>query len=176
MTLLERLKRYLGQSPSIDQTAYVAPGATILGDVTIGPQSSIWPGAVLRGDINSIKIGEASNVQDGTIIHLADDHPTIIGDYVTIGHAAVVHACTLEDEVLVGMHATILDGAVIGKGSIIGAHTLVKSGMIVPSGSLVLGVPGKIVRNLTPEQQTSNRALAEKYIQVSAAHKEAESR
>jgi carbonic anhydrase/acetyltransferase-like protein (isoleucine patch superfamily) len=170
MTLQERLKRYLGQVPQIDPSAYVAPGATILGDVTIGPQSSIWPGAVLRGDINSIKIGEASNVQDGTIIHLADNYPTIIGDYVTIGHAAVVHACTLEDEVLVGMHATILDGAVVGKGSIIGAHTLVKSGMIVPPGSLVLGVPGKIVRNLTPEEQASNRALAEKYIQVSRAH------
>ena len=171
MTLQERLKRYLGQAPQIDPSAYVAPGATILGDVTIGPQSSIWPGTVLRGDINSIKIGEASNVQDGTIIHLADDYPTIIGDYVTIGHAAVVHACTLEDEVLVGMHATILDGAVIGKGSIIGAHTLVKSGMIVPPGSLVLGVPGKIVRNLTPEEQAANRALAEKYIAVSSAHR-----
>ena len=170
MTLQERLDRYLGQAPRIDPSAYIAPGATILGDVQIGPRSSIWPGAVLRGDINYIRIGHSSNVQDGSIIHLADDYPTIIGDYVTIGHAAVVHACTLEDEVLVGMHATILDGAVIGKGSIIGAHTLVKSGMIVPPGSLVLGVPGKIQRQLTLEEQASNRALAEKYIGVSSAH------
>jgi len=171
MTLQERLERYLGQTPQIHPSAYIAPGSTALGDVVIGEQSSVWPGAVLRGDINSIRIGDCTNIQDGAILHLADDYPTILGNHVTVGHAAVVHACTVEDEVLIGMHATILDGAVIGKGSIIGAHTLVKAGMQVPPGSLVLGVPGRIQRQLTPEEQANNLALAEKYLQVSAAHK-----
>jgi len=171
MTLQERLERYLGQPPQIHPSAYIAPGSTVLGDVVIGEQSSVWPGAVLRGDINSIRIGDCTNIQDGAILHLADDYPTILGNHVTVGHAAVVHACTVEDEVLIGMHATILDGAVIGKGSIIGAHTLVKAGMQVPPGSLVLGVPGRIQRQLTPEEQANNLALAEKYLQVSAAHK-----
>ncbi len=171
MTLQERLERYLGQTPQIHPSAYIAPGSTVLGDVVIGEQSSVWPGAVLRGDINSIRIGDCTNIQDGAILHLADDYPTILGNHVTVGHAAVVHACTVEDEVLIGMHATILDGAVIGKGSIIGAHTLVKAGMQVPPGSLVLGVPGRIQRQLTPEEQANNLALAEKYLQVSAAHK-----
>jgi len=171
MTLQERLERYLGQTPQIHPSAYIAPGSTVLGDVVIGEQSSVWPGAVLRGDINSIRIGDCTNIQDGAILHLADDYPTILGNHVTVGHAAVVHACTVEDEVLIGMHATILDGAVIGKGSIIGAHTLVKAGMQVPPGSLVLGVPGRIQRQLTPEEQANNLALAEKYLKVSAAHK-----
>ena len=171
MTLQERLERNLGQTPQIHPSAYIAPGSTVLGDVVIGEQSSVWPGAVLRGDINSIRIGDCTNIQDGAILHLADDYPTILGNHVTVGHAAVVHACTVEDEVLIGMHATILDGAVIGKGSIIGAHTLVKAGMQVPPGSLVLGVPGRIQRQLTPEEQANNLALAEKYLQVSAAHK-----
>jgi len=171
MTLQERLERYLGQTPQIHPSAYIAPGSTVLGDVVVGEQSSVWPGAVLRGDINSIRIGDCTNIQDGAILHLADDYPTILGNHVTVGHAAVVHACTVEDEVLIGMHATILDGAVIGKGSIIGAHTLVKAGMQVPPGSLVLGVPGRIQRQLTPEEQANNLALAEKYLQVSAAHK-----
>ena len=171
MTLQERLERYLGQTPQIHPSAYIAPGSTVLGDVVIGEQSSVWPGAVLRGDINSIRIGDCTNIQDGAILHLADDYPTILGNHVTVGHAAVVHACTVEDEVLIGMHATILDGAVIGKGSIIGAHTLVKAGMQVPPGSLVLGVPGRIQRQLTPEEQTNNLALAEKYKVVSEAHR-----
>jgi carbonic anhydrase/acetyltransferase-like protein (isoleucine patch superfamily) len=170
MTLQERLERYLGQTPQIHPTAYIAPDSTVLGDVTIGEQSSVWPGAVLRGDINSIEIGDFTNIQDGAILHLADDYPTILGNHVTVGHAAVVHACTVEDEVLIGMHATILDGAVIGKGSIIGAHTLVKAGMQVPPGSLVLGVPGRIQRQLTLEEQAGNLALAKKYLEVSAAH------
>ena len=108
------------------------------------------------------------------MVHIADEYPTILGDYVTVGHSAVVHACTIEDEVLVGMHATILDGAVIGKGSIIGAHTLVKAGMKVPAGSLVLGIPGVGVRPLRESERQANRTLAEKYICVAAAHRENE--
>ena len=172
MTIQERLQHFLGQSPRVDPSAYIAPGATVLGDVEISKNSSIWPGAVLRGDINSIRIGENSNVQDCAVIHLADNHPAILGNNVTVGHGAVVHACTVEDNVLVGMNATILDGAVIGKGSIIAANSLVKMGMEVPPGSLVAGVPGKVLRTLTQEEQDHNTALAEKYIHVSTAHRE----
>ena len=171
MTLEERLERFLGKEPQIAPSAYVALGATIVGDVFLGPNSSVWPGSILRADINAIRIGESTNIQDGSILHLADDCPTVLGDFVTVGHAAVVHACTVEDEVLIGMHATVLDGAVIGKGSTIGAHTLVKAGMRVPPGSLVLGVPGRVVRQLTEEEMRANRVLAEKYVSVAAAHR-----
>ena len=155
----------------MDPTAYVAPNATVIGDVRIGARVSIWPGCVLRGDINFIEIGEATNVQDGTIVHLASDYPVRIGKFVTIGHAAMIHACTIEDECLIGMRATILDGAVIGKNSIIGAQALVTQGMIVPPGSLVLGVPGKITRALDPQEQAGIRKWAEKYIKVAEAHR-----
>jgi len=170
MTIEERLDKFLGQAPQIAQDAYVAPGATVLGDVEVGPQSSIWPGAVLRGDINYIRIGRATNIQDCAVVHLADDHPTVLGDEVTVGHGAIVHACTLQDGVLVGMHATVMDGAVVGEGSVIGAHTLVKAGMEVPPGSLVLGAPGRVVRELVPEEIEANRTLAQKYVAVARAH------
>src|SRR5262245_33444200 len=171
MTLEEQFATFLAKDPAIDPTAYLAPGATVIGHVRIGPRVSVWPGCVLRGDINFIEIGEATNVQDGTIIHLADDYPVRIGKYVTIGHAAVIHACTIEDECLIGMRATVLDGAVIGKNSIIGAQALVTQGMIVPPGSLVLGVPGKIEKAIDPEEQARIRRWAEKYTRVAEAHR-----
>jgi len=171
MTLDERFATFLAKDPTIDPRAYIAPGATLIGDVRIGPRASVWPGCVLRGDINFIEIGEATNVQDGTIIHLADNYPVRIGKFVTIGHAAVIHACTIEDECLIGMRATILDGAVIGRNSIIGAQALVTQGMIVPTGSLVLGVPGKIEKTLDAEEQVGIRRWAEKYIKVAEAHR-----
>jgi len=171
MNLDEQFATFLAKDPTVDPTAYIAPGATAIGDVRIGPRASVWPGCVLRGDINFIEIGEATNVQDGTIIHLADDYPVRLGKFVTIGHAAVIHACTIEDECLIGMRATILDGAVIGRNSIIGAQALVTQGMIVPSGSLVLGVPGKIAKTLSPEEQAGIRNWAEKYVKVAEAHR-----
>jgi carbonic anhydrase/acetyltransferase-like protein (isoleucine patch superfamily) len=171
MTLDEQLATFLAKEPAIDPTAYVAPSATLIGDVRLGPHASVWPRCVLRGDINFIEIGEATNVQDGTIIHLADDYPVRIGRYVTIGHAAIIHACTIEDECLIGMRATILDGAVIGDHSIIGAGALVTAGTVVPPGSLVLGVPGKVARTLEPPEQADIRKLAEKYVKVAAAHR-----
>lgn len=173
MTVEERLQNYLGQSPRIHETAFIAPSAFVVGDVTVGPRASIWPMCVVRGDINSIRIGEATNVQDGSIIHLADDHGVTIGDYVTIGHAAIIHACTVEDECLIGMRATILDGAVIGRRSIIGACTLVTKDQVIPPGSMVVGSPGKIVRSLSEEEQGHIRYWAEKYTKVAAAHKAA---
>jgi carbonic anhydrase/acetyltransferase-like protein (isoleucine patch superfamily) len=176
VTLEERFATFLAKDPSVDPTAYVAPGATLIGDVRLGPLASVWPGTVLRGDINFIEIGEGSNIQDGTIVHLADDHPVRIGRFVTIGHAAMIHACTIEDECLIGMQATVLDGAVIGRNSIVGAHSLVTQGTIVPPGSLVLGVPAKVVKALTAEQRAGIRHWAEKYIDVSAAHRKRTSR
>ena len=171
MTPEERLNTFLGKDPTIDPTAYIAPEATVIGDVRIGARASIWPGAVARGDINFIEIGEASNVQDGTIVHLADDFPVVIGKHVTIGHAAIIHACVIEDECLIGMGATILDGAVIGHHSIIGANALVTQNTIIPPGSMALGTPAKVVKTLTKEQQAGIKKWAEKYVEVSAAHK-----
>jgi carbonic anhydrase/acetyltransferase-like protein (isoleucine patch superfamily) len=171
MTLEERLNTFLGKDPTIDPTAFIAPGATVVGDVRMGPQSSIWPGAVARGDINFIEISEGSNIQDGTIVHLADDFPVVIGKHVTIGHAAIVHACVIENECLIGMGATILDGAVIGHHSIIGANSLVTQNTIIPPGSMALGTPAKVVKTLTEDQQAGIRKWAEKYVLVSNAHR-----
>ena len=172
MTTAERLKIYLDQTPEIDPSAYIASGAVVIGAVRIGRNASIWHNAVLRGDIQSIEIGEGSNVQDGTVVHLADDYGVKIGTYVTIGHVAMIHACTIEDECLIGMQAVVLDGAVIGKQSIIGAGALVTKGTQIPPGSLVLGAPAKVVRPLSDAERASIKELAEKYIEVSRGHKE----
>ncbi len=171
MTLALRLKKFLGQAPRIDPTAYVAPQATVLGAVRLGPRSSVWPACVLRGDINFIEVGEGTNIQDGTVVHLADDFPVVIGRHVTIGHSAVIHACTLEDECLIGMNATILDGAVIGAQSIVGAGALVTKGTKIPPGSLVLGAPAKVVRALSAAERAALKESAEKYVEVAEAHR-----
>ena len=171
MTLQERLDHHLSQSPKIHESAYVAPSAVVYGAVELGPKTSVWPCTVLRGDINTIRVGEGSNIQDGTVVHLADDFGVEIGKYVTIGHAAMIHACTIGDECLIGMKATILDGAVIGERSIVGAGALVTKGMKVPPGSMVLGMPAKVVRPLTEEEQAGLHHWAEKYTHVAATHK-----
>jgi len=170
MTIQERLDLFLSKEPQLAENTFIAAGATVIGDVRLGARSSVWYGCVLRGDINFIQIGEATNVQDGSIIHLADDFPVIIGNYVTIGHSAVVHACVVEDECLIGMNSTILDGAVIGRRSIVAAGSLVPQGMQVPPGSLVAGVPAKVKRVLRENEQVSLKSWAEKYIVVAAAH------
>lgn len=171
MTVEERLSKFLSKDPQVDSTAYVARGAILLGDVRIGPRASVWHNCVLRGDINSIEIGEGSNVQDGTIVHLADHYGVQVGKFVTIGHAAMIHACTIGDGCLIGMQATILDGAEIGEGSIVGANSLVTGGTKIPPYSLVMGSPAKVVRALKPEEMGKGRAFAEKYVVVAATHK-----
>lgn len=163
--------RFLFVKPQIDSTAYVAAQAVVIGDVRLAAHTSVWPTAVLRGDINFIEIGEGSNIQDGSIVHLAEDLPVIVGKLVTVGHRAVLHACTVEDECLIGMGATILDGAVIGKGSIIGSHALVTKGAQIPPGSLVMGMPAKVVRALRPEEIADIRTWADHYIALGPIHK-----
>ena len=166
--LEKQFETFLRKQPTIGSNVYIASTAVVLGDVTLGAHSSVWYNAVLRGDINRIVVGEYSNVQDNAVLHLADDYPCILGRYVTVGHSAIVHACTVEDECLIGMGATILDGAVIGAQSIIGANALVTQGTVVPPGSMVLGSPAKVVRQLTPQQRESLRGWAEKYVQNGA--------
>jgi carbonic anhydrase/acetyltransferase-like protein (isoleucine patch superfamily) len=162
--LRRQFERFLHKKPTLGKQVYIARGAVVLGDVTLGDHSSVWYNAVLRGDINRIVVGHHSNIQDNSVLHLADDFPCLVGSYVTVGHGAIVHACTVGDEVLVGMGATILDGAVIGDQSIIGANALVTQGYKVPAGSLVLGSPAKIVRELTLEERGHLRNWAEKYV------------
>jgi carbonic anhydrase/acetyltransferase-like protein (isoleucine patch superfamily) len=159
------LSQRLQLGPRVHKSAWIAPGATVLGDVTLHEHSSVWFGAVLRGDINRVIIGPSSNIQDGAVIHLADSFPAIVGEFVTVGHSAIVHACTVGDEVLVGMGAVILDGAEIGARTIIGANALVTGGLKVPPGSLVLGSPAKVVRQLSLEEQSSIKPWAVKYVQ-----------
>src|SRR5207302_1063142 len=171
MTFDERMQRFFHREPRIHPSAFVAPGAVVLGDVTLEENASVWFQATLRGDINSITIGPGSNIQDGSVIHLADDFPTVVGEYVTCGHRAILHACTVGDEVLVGMGAILLDGVEVGARSIIGANALVTQHTKIPPGSLVLGSPAKIVRALDLDEQRSLRAWAEKYVELSRVYK-----
>lgn len=161
---VKQLDTFLRKTPKLGRSVYLAKTAAVLGDVTLGAQSSVWYGAVLRGDINRIVVGHHSNIQDNAVLHLADDFPCLIGNWVTIGHGAIVHACKIGDEVLVGMGAVILDGAVIGRQTLIGAKALVTQGTKIPPGSLVLGAPAKVVRKLTPQERAGLKWWAEKYV------------
>lgn len=162
--------RFLEETPQVAKSAFIAPSAQLLGAVSIGEESSVWYGSVLRADIERIQIGRGSNLQDGTIVHLASDRGTVVGDYVTCGHRCLLHACTIENEVLVGMGATVMDGAVVGARSIIGAGALVTRGQEIPPGSLVVGTPAKVIRTLSEDEQAEIRTWADKYIQVSREH------
>jgi carbonic anhydrase/acetyltransferase-like protein (isoleucine patch superfamily) len=168
MPLEQQLDTFLAKRPSLGQGVYIAQGARVIGDVTLGDHSSVWYNAVLRGDINRIVIGHHTNIQDNSVLHLADDFACILGNYVTVGHSALVHACTIADEVLVGMGATILDGAEIGEQSLIGARALVTQGVRVPPGSLVMGAPARVVRALTDEERAKLKKMAEKYARNAA--------
>jgi carbonic anhydrase/acetyltransferase-like protein (isoleucine patch superfamily) len=167
-SLDRQLDTFLRKKPKLGKNVYIAKNATVIGDVTLGAQASVWYGAVLRGDINRIVVGHHSNVQDNAVLHLADNFPCLLGNWVTVGHSAIVHACKVGDEVLVGMGAVILDGAVIGKQSLIGAKALVTQGTKIPPGSLVLGAPAKIVRKLTKEERAGLKWWAEKYVENGA--------
>lgn len=160
----KQLDLFLRKKPTLGAGVYLARTAVVVGDVTLGDYSSVWYNTVLRGDINRIIVGHHTNIQDNSVLHLADDFPCVLGNWVTIGHSAIVHACTVGDEVLVGMGAVILDGAVVGEQSLIGAKALVTQGMQIPPGSLVLGAPAKVVRALTAEERGKLKWWAQKYV------------
>ena len=151
--------------PAVDPTAYVDVSAQVIGDVQIGAESSVWMNVVIRGDVNAIRIGARTNIQDLTLIHvMRDTHPTRIGDDVTIGHSAIIHGCTIADRVLIGMGAILLNGCHIGTGSIVAAGALIPEGMVVPPGMLVMGVPGKATLPLTTAQDASIKWYADSYV------------
>ena len=164
---------YDGISPEFGDRAWVAPGATVIGDVKMGKDSSIWFGCVVRGDVHKIRIGDRTNIQDLSMVHVthykkpdkSDGHPTIIGNDVTIGHRVMLHGCTIEDACLIGMSATILDGAVIGKESIVGAGALVTMNKVFPPRSLILGSPAKVVRELSDDEVAELYASAKRYVE-----------
>ena len=159
---------FLGRSPRLGETVFVADTAAVVGDVTLGDGASVWYGASLRGDVHWIEVGAGSNVQDNATVHVSrGTHPCWIGADVTVGHNAVVHGCTVEDGVLVGMGAVVLDGAVVGEGSLVGAGALVVGGTVVPPRSLAVGHPARVVRPLTDEEVERNRANARHYVRMS---------
>jgi gamma-carbonic anhydrase len=160
------IDRYLSLVPDAKSGVFVAPAAALVGDVRLGEDASIWYGAVLRGDLSPVIVGARTNVQDGSVLHVADEGPCEIGEDVVIGHRAVLHACRVEAACLIGMQATVLDDAVIGQGSVVGAGAVVTPRTIVPPRSLVLGAPGKVVRSLDETDEARHRALAMKYVRL----------
>ena len=167
------IRSYRGRTPQIAATAYIDESAVVIGDVHIGEHSSVWPGVVIRGDVHYIRLGERTNVQDGSVLHvMRDQHPLVLGDNVTVGHGVLLHGCTIESRCLIGMGAIILNGAKIGTGSIIAAGTLVIEGAIVAPGSLFMGHPGKLRRALTPEDQASINNYAQRYVEYKETYRE----
>jgi carbonic anhydrase/acetyltransferase-like protein (isoleucine patch superfamily) len=159
---------YLNYEPKLGDNVYVAPTALVLGRVTLGERANVWPGAVLRGDINEIIVGAYSNIQDLCVGHLEDDLPLVVGAYVTVGHGAILHACEVGDNCLIGMGAIVLNGARVGDGSIVGAGSLVPPGKEIPAGVLALGSPAKVARKLSQDEVNHNHYWAEKYARLAA--------
>jgi carbonic anhydrase/acetyltransferase-like protein (isoleucine patch superfamily) len=159
------IRTFRDKTPVVDPSAYVDRSAQIIGDVVVGPESSIWMNVVVRGDVNRIRIGARTNIQDLTMVHvMRDAHPTAIGDEVTIGHAAVIHRCTIEHRVLVGMAAVLLNGVKVGHDSIIAAGSLIPEGIEIPPRSLVMGRPGEVKRSLSDEEVAKIRWYADSYV------------
>lgn len=163
------IRSYRGIEPKIHETAFVAENAAVIGDVVIGEESSVWYSAVVRGDVNYVRIGDRTNIQDGAVIHVSRtgfDGPTIIGDEVTIGHAAVIHGCTIERGALIGMNATVLDGAVVGEFSLVAAGSVVTPGTVIPPRSMVMGAPAKVKRPLTDEEVAGLAEFWKSYVEL----------
>ncbi len=160
-----------GQVPQLGPGAFVHEAAEVIGRVSLGARSSVWPRAVIRGDTEDIAVGEDTNVQDGAVLHADPGFPCTLGDRVTVGHLACVHGCAVGDESLIGIGAVVLNGARIGAGSIVGAGAVVPEGVEVPEGSMVLGVPGRVVRALTAAEREGLRASAARYVAMIGAHR-----
>lgn len=156
------IKEFEGKIPLLDEKTYIAEGAKVIGAVTMDEYSSIWHNTVLRGDVNSIKIGKYTNVQDNSVVHVSDEYSTIIGNYVTVGHGAIVHGCTIEDHCLIGMGSIVMDGTIIGRGSIVAAGAVVLGNQEIPPYSMVAGLPAKVIKSI-PEKLDSIHAQAVKY-------------
>src|SRR5215510_9944631 len=160
------IRPYRGKHPQIAASAYIDPASVIIGDVIIGEDSSVWPLSVIRGDVNHIRIGARTNIQDGSIIHvMKDEYPTLLADDITIGHAVTLHGCTIESRCLIGMRATILNGAVVGAGSIVAAGALVTERTVIPPRSLVMGSPARVKRTLTAIDQATIDRYAQRYVE-----------
>jgi len=158
------IRAYQGKWPEIAASAYIDPSAVIIGDVTIGEDSSVWPLCLIRGDVNYIRIGKGTSIEDGSVLHvMKDTNPLILGDDITVGHAVMLHGCTIESNVLIGMRATILNGAVIGTGSIIAAGALITERTTIPPGSMVMGAPGKVKRPVTEQDLASISMYSGRY-------------
>ncbi len=164
--------RFFPTRLTADPTAFVAPAASLVGDVTIGRLASIWFNVTLRGDLAPIVIGDESNVQDGCVVHVDEDQPARIGARVTLGHGAIVHGAEIEDDVLVAMRAVVLSGCRVGRNSIIGAGAVIPENTTIPGGSLVLGVPGRIVRQIGPEEIDRIHANARSYVELAGAYRD----
>lgn len=162
-----------GHEPVIHPEAFTAPTSVVAGEVTLGARSSVWYHAVLRADCGPIVLGEDSNIQDNCTLHVDPGFAVTVGARVSVGHNAVLHGCTVEDEVLVGMGATLLNGAHVGAGSLVAAQALVPQGLQIPPGSLVAGVPAKVRRELTPEEREGIRANSDMYLELARRHREA---
>lgn len=166
------IRPFLDSMPAYDDSNFIAPSAEVIGDVTLGSHASVWFNATVRGDVNWIRIGECSNIQDNAVVHVTNrTAPARIGRYVTVGHSSIIHGCTVEDLVLVGMGSIILDNAVVGTETIVGAGSLITSRVQIPPRSLVLGRPARVVRNLTPEEIKSIRGFAENYLKYSSIYR-----
>ncbi|MEW5913141.1 MAG: gamma carbonic anhydrase family protein [Thermodesulfobacteriota bacterium] len=160
-----------GKTPRVDPTAFVAPGAYVLGDVELGPQVSVWYGCVLRGDVNLIQVGARTNLQDQTVLHANHrGHGVLVGAEVMVGHRVILHACTVGDRALIGMGAVVLDRATVGEGATVAAGAVVSPDTVVPPFTLVAGVPAKVRRQVTPEELENRRGAIERYIRLSACH------
>ena len=159
------------KNPQINDTAFIADGAQVIGDVIMKSESSVWYNTVLRADINQIIVGERTNIQDNSVLHLENDQGVTIGNDVTIGHKAIIHGCTIDDGALIGMGSIIMNGAKIGKGAVVGAGAIVTENMHVPALGLVVGLPGKVIKILPEDTYDKNIKWAKKYVQLAMIHK-----
>jgi carbonic anhydrase/acetyltransferase-like protein (isoleucine patch superfamily) len=167
------IRPYRGICPRIAASCYIDPSAQVIGDVEIGERSSVWPNVTIRGDVNHIRVGEESNVQDNSVIHVEHDiYPTLIGNRVTVGHSVTLHGCIVEDDCLIGIGAIVLNGAKIGQGSVIAAGALVPERMEVPPGSMVMGVPARVKRPLTDDERERFRENAQNYVRYRQIYRE----
>ncbi len=165
------IRPFCGKVPKVAASAYIDPSAQVIGDITIGERSSIWPNVSARGDVSSITIGDESNVQDNSVLHCDEGFPLIIGDRVTVGHMAMLHGCTIEDDTLIGIGAIVLNGAKIGKGSVIAASALIPEGMQIPPYSMVMGVPGKVRREITEDERERFKLNCKHYVELAEQYR-----